>query len=324
MPELIQFSESDYLDRGEMSMKDCLEAVHPDMINWINLEGTEGPDFDLMVEQLHLHHLMVEDIRNRFQLPKFEHIDHISFLSLQMIHRHPISHEILNEHLSILVGDRTVFTVQEKKAGDVFNNLRNRIKLNHKRLARNGVDYLFLAFVDSVVDEYLAIIDGFRLPIEDLEMTMVKRPTVVVMKKIMEHKSKLNEIRRLTVPLREELQRIRTENPELIKKNNYILFRDIQDHMNTLVINFENFREMLRDLVEMHHSNQNLQLNNTMKTLTVISAIFIPLTFIVGVYGMNFKHFPELEWQYGYLWIWLVMLCISGGMVVYMKRKKWF
>lgn len=324
MPTLIQYNEKEFAEQSGQTMEACLAAQRQDMVNWISLEGTEGPDFEAKAEHLGLHHLMVEDIRNHRQLPKFEYVEHVSFLSLQMIHRHPVSHEILNEHLSILVSGKTVFTVQEKKAGDVFDNLRNKLKMNYKRLGRNGVDYLFLAFVDAVVDEYLAIVDGFRVPIEDLEMTMVKRPSLSVMKKIMEHKSRLNEIRRLTVPLREELQRIRTENPELIRKSNYVLFRDIQDHMNTLVINFENFREMLRDLVEMHHSNQNLQLNSTMKTLTVITAIFIPLTFIVGVYGMNFKHFPELEWKYGYYWIWLIMLVIAGSMLFYMKRKRWF
>jgi magnesium transporter len=140
----------------------------------------------------------------------------------------------------------------------------------------------------------------------------------------MEFKSRLNTIRRFTAPLREELQRIRTENPELIKKQNQIFFRDIQDHINTLISNFENFREMLRDLADLHNSNQNLTLNNTMKTLTSISAVFIPLTFVVGVYGMNFKHFPELEWKYGYLFIWLIMLLISGLLVAYMKKKRWF
>jgi magnesium transporter len=198
------------------------------------------------------------------------------------------------------------------------------LRLSHKRIAKSGTDYLFLSFLDAIVDEYMATVDAIREPIEDLELTMVKRPNISVMPRIMEFKSRLNAIRRFTAPLREELQRIRTENPDLIKKHNQVFFRDIQDHINTLIVNFENFREMLRDLADLHNSNQNLTLNNTMKTLTSISAVFIPLTFIVGVYGMNFKYFPELEWRYGYLWIWLVMIAISGGLIAYMKKKRWF
>lgn len=324
MPILTQYDENGCSEKKDISIGECLELINRNAVNWINIEGTTGPDFDLLVDTLGIHQLMVEDIRNRSQLPKFEVFNNLSFLSIQMIQRHPATLEVSNEHLSILLQNQLIVTVQEDLKYDVFDGIRQKIKLNYKRMAKNGIDYLFLSFIDAIIDEYMATVNSFRQPIDDLEITMVKRPTLNTMKLIMELKAKLNWIRRLTVPLREELQRIRTENPDLIKKHNQILFRDLQDHITTLITNFESYREMLRDLAELNNSNQNLQLNNTMKTLTSISAVFIPLTFIVGVYGMNFKSIPELDWKYGYPAIWLIMLAITGFLIWYMKKKKWF
>jgi magnesium transporter len=324
MVTLIQYSDSEQFEKADISFSEAWAARTPTSLSWINLPGTHDPDFEALTQTLDLHPLLVEDLKNKSQLPKFEAFDNISFMSLQMLRRHSVTKAPFSEHVSILIKENTVITVQEDKAGDVFDNVRQKIKVNFKRVSKNGIDYLFLSLVDAVVDEYLAVIDSYRVPMEDLEITMVKRPTAHVMQTIMVHKAELNRLRRISVPLREEMQRIRTENPELIKKQNQVLFRDILDHLNTLIYNFENFREILRDLTDLHNSNQNLMLNNTMKTLTVISAIFIPLTFIVGVYGMNFDIMPELRWKYGYLIIWLIMLAITGVQMWYMKKKKWF
>jgi magnesium transporter len=152
---------------------------------------------------------------------------------------------------------------------------------------------------------------------------MVRRPHVNSIKRILDMKSDLNRLRKITAPLRDELHRMRADAPRLIQKNNQVFYRDIIDHLGVLYANFETFREMLRDLTELHNSNQNLVLGNTMKTLTVISAIFIPLTFIVGVYGMNVD-FPEANSPYAYYKIWGFMVLVAGSLIFYMKRKRWF
>ncbi|MFN5250997.1 MAG: magnesium/cobalt transporter CorA [Bacteroidia bacterium] len=321
MSELILYNEESYT-RAEHSSCDHLQSKLAGHIAWLNLEGTDTPHFAEIQEFLHLHPLLVEDLNSSNQLPKFEVFGDLAFLSLQMFRRGKTG--FVTEHLSLLVKDNLLISIQDHVAGDTFDSVRQRLENNYKRLAKNGIDYLFLLLVDAQVDEFMAVTDGYRKPIEDLEQAMAKKPAVSVMKRIMEHKSELNTMRRYMVPLKEEMQRIRIEHPEFLKKSNQALYRDIMDHLNTLISNFENLREMLRDLADLNHSNQNLVLNNTMKTLTGISAIFIPLTFIVGVYGMNFKHFPELEWANGYYYIWVVMLAIAGGMVWFMKKRKWF
>ncbi len=324
MATLFAYNEAGCAVHDALPFAECMGTPGDGMYRWINLEGRDLPDFQAMVGTLDLHPLMVEDMHNQSQLPKFEAFENISFLSIQMVRRHGISKEAFTEHLSILVGSNFIITVQENQLGDVFENVRIKLKNNAKRVAKNGIDYLFLSLVDAIVDEYLHAIADLRQPIEDMELQMVRKPGLNFMAKIISYKSELNSLRKFTTPLREEMQRIRIENPELIKKQNHALFRDILDHLNTLNANFESFREMLRDLTDLHNSNQNLMLNNTMKTLTVISAIFIPLTFIVGVYGMNFDFMPELHWKYGYLFIWVMMLVLSGALIFYMRRKRWF
>ncbi|MBS3915134.1 MAG: magnesium/cobalt transporter CorA [Bacteroidetes bacterium] len=324
MSALIEFSETGHQIRADISFQEAWSTNGLSGLKWINISGTSGEDFDNLVQTLDLHPLLVEDLKNKSQLPKFESFDNVSFMSLQMLRRHRITKSTFSEHVSILIRGNSLITVQEDVEGDVFDHVRQKIQVNFKRLAKNGIDYLFLSVVDAVVDEYLSVMDSFRIPMEDLEMVMVKRPVANVMKTIMELKTEMNRMRRISAPLREEMQRIRTENPELIKKQNQVLFRDIIDHLNTMIYNFDNFREILRDLTDLHQSNQNLMLNNTMKTLTVISAIFIPLTFVVGVYGMNFDFMPELHWKYGYAVIWLAMLTITGGLIWYMRKKRWF
>jgi len=324
MATLIQYNENEYEIKENLSFEDCLNAKVEGRIGWINLDGTETADFSSLISKLELHPLMVEDMHNRAQLPKFESFENIDFLSIQMLKNHGISMATETEHLSILIASDFLITVQELKAGDVFDNVRLKIKNNYKRIAKNGIDYLFLSLVDAIVDAYLIAMYQMRQPMEDMEMLMVKRPGLNYMSRIISFKTELSNLRKFTSPLREEMQRIRVENPNLIKKHNQALFRDILDHLNTLNANFESQREMLRDLADLHWSNQNLVLGNTMKTLTVISAIFIPLTFIVGVYGMNFDYMPWLHARYGFWIIGVFMAVVAGILIGFMKKKKWF
>lgn len=324
MPSVLQYSETGCTETTHTGFADLWTNRPATGLTWINMEQSETEAFQQLSTTLDLHPLLVEDIHSKAQLPKFEPFDNLSFLSIQMVRTRAITQEIFTEHLSILVGDNFIITLQDNKEGDVFDNLRQKIRNGYKRLYKNGIDYLFLSMVDAVVDEYLAVLNRLRIPVEDMEITMVRRPQLNFIPKILELKSELNHLRKFTTPLREEMQRIRIENPELIRKTNQALFRDILDHLNTLNSNFDSLRELLRDLSDLHQSNQNLVLGNTMKTLTVISAIFIPLTFIVGVYGMNFDNMPWLHSNYGFWLISGFMLLLTGALVYYMRRRKWF
>lgn len=293
-------------------------------ILWLNIDSIQSPEFVEMCDLLELNPLLIEDLKAGNQLPKFESFENISLFSIQMIRRDTSTQKVLREHLSILYLKNVVICIQDNISGDVFKQLHKKLELNFKRLAKNGSDFLFLSIIDAIVDEYNAVIDSFRQPLHNLEVLMVKRPGTNLMRQILDVKIELNKIRKYTVPVKEEMQRIRIESPELITKHNLVLYRDILDHLNTLNANFEGTREMLRDLTELNHSNQNLVLNNTMKTLTVISAIFIPLTFIAGVYGMNFDAMPWIHSKYGFATIMGGMLFLALVMAIYMRKKKWF
>lgn len=324
MIDLICYSENEAVEQHFDSFEKAWNARKPDTLTWINLASDEIGDFRFMVDKLDLHPLMVEDIHHRSLLPKFEMFEDLGFLALKMLRLHPLSHQLVVQHVSFIVGEDYIISILDGQDGDVFGHVRSKINLNHKRLFKAGNDYLFLSLVDAIVDEYMAVVETFRPPVEDLELLVVKKPGMNFMPKIQELKAGLGQIRKFTLPLRDELLRIRSDNPGMIKKHNHALFRDILDHLSSLMVSFDNFREMLRDIADLHHNNQNLTLNNTMKTLTVISAIFIPLTFLVGVWGMNFKHMPELEWTYGYAFAWGTMLLLALIAIAFMKRRRWF
>lgn len=324
MISALKYSEKSCESFEFKAFSEAWNLVSNTEIVWLNIDSIESAEFTEMCEQLALNPLLIEDLKAKNQLPKFESFENISFLSIQMIRREAKTEKVLREHLSILHIKNAIICVQDNVTGDVFKHLHKKLELNHKRLAKNGTDFLFLSIVDAIVDEYNAVIDSFRQPLHNLEVLMVKRPGTNLMRQILEVKIELNKIRKYTVPVKEEMQRIRIESPELISKHNFALYRDILDHLNTLNANFEGTREMLRDLTELNHSNQNLVLNNTMKTLTVISAIFIPLTFIAGVYGMNFDAMPWIHSKYGFATIMGGMLLLALGMAIYMRKKKWF
>ena len=325
MALIYKYNESSCLHEEIGSLTDWYASGEPKSAfsHWINVDRAQKDDLDILTEKLKLHPLLVEDIFSKNPLPKFEMFEDLAFLKLEMVHRHEISRELLQERLSLICLDNLVISIQDMEQGDPFNHLRQKLKLNFKRLYKLGIDHLFLSLIDAVVDEYLWAIENFREPLENLETAMVRRPHINSIKRILALKSDLNRWRKITVPLRDELQRMRADAPRFIQKNNQVFYRDIIDHLGALYANFETFREMLRDLTELHNSNQNLMLGNTMKTLTVISVIFIPLTFIVGVYGMNVD-FPEAKSPYAYYFIWAFMLSVAGGLIYYMKRKRWF
>lgn len=318
------YNETEIQDLEGFSLTEGIRNAQSGSLVWMDFDNSSGPEFQELVQSLELHPLLAEDIQNRFQLPKFESFGNIDFLSIQMIKPGQAQFHVQMEHLSMLMGNGFLITVQDDRAGDVFDNIRNKLKNNPRKYFKNGLDFLFLSLVDAIVDQYMATIHDFRQPLEETEKQMLKRPGFNFMSRIINYKTELSTLRKYTSPLREEVQRIRVENPELIRKQNMALFRDILDHLNTLNANYENLRDMLRDLSDLHMSNQNLVLGNTMKTLTVISAIFIPLTFIVGVYGMNFDYMPWLHARYGFWMIAGFMLLITFGLIWFMKRKKWF
>lgn len=297
--------------------------MKPDHINWIDVEITNKVLVEDTAHFFDIHHLITEDILNLDHLPKFEAFDNYLFFTLKMLVYNKKKKKITEEHLSIVMGENVVITFQEGLPGDVFEELRSRIALGKGRIRKYGVDYLFYNILDSVIDNYMEIMETLRDKIEKLEARIIADPSYHVVEEIMEIKKEINTLRRYTLPLRDAINKMRAEGSTFIQKSSINYFQDVTDHIQFLISSFDTSREMLKDIMDLHISNLSNDMNKVMKTLTVVSAIFIPLTFIAGVYGMNFEYMPELKhpWSYPLLWVFMVISTVT--MVTFMKHKKW-
>ena len=322
---LIQYNENHYESIESASFQDLIKGIKPGMVNWLDVDiKRERTEIELLSSSLGLHHLTLDDILNVNHLPKFELFDNYLFLTFKMMDLVPGTNIVRVEHLSMILADDFVLLVQEDCSDDVFDDLRTRIVERIGRIRSNGNDYLFYRIVDTIVDNYFRTLESIREQVDDLEDEVLKTNHKDFVSEILSLKAEIREIRKVILPLREEIGRLRNDSSQFIHKSTRVYFRDLHDNLSLLANNFEYFREMIKDLTDLHLGTLSYDMNQVMKTLTVISALFIPLTFIVGVYGMNFKYMPELEIAWFYPAVMGFMLTLSIAMVVYMKRKRWW
>lgn len=324
MLTLIQYNDPGYLTKENLSPSEAATLVKEDFINWIDVEITSQTYVDDTTGLFNIHHLIAEDILNTDQLPKFELFDDHLFFSTKMLSFDADEDQIMEEHLSVVMCKSLVITFQEGLPGDAFNELRKRIQLSKGLIRKYKEDYLFYHILDAVVDHYLQIMETLRARIEQLEARSLADPSYDVMQQVIEIKKDINILRKYTVPMRDALNKMRVEADHFIQKSSINYFQDVADHLLYLITSFETSREMLKDLMDLHRSNQNSEMNRVMKTLTVVSAIFIPLTFLAGVYGMNFRYMPELNSQWGYPLTIGAMVGVAMIMALYMRIKRWF
>lgn len=293
-----------------------------DGTSWINVVGiSDEPFIEKLGKHFSLNPLVLEDIVNTEQRPKVDEYDDYIFGIFRMLY---ISEddEIIGEHVALVLHENTVLVFQEVKA-DVFNGLRERITGKLGRIRTRGADYLFFALLDAIVDNYFLAIENLNNRIELLEEEVYLNPEPIVAQNIQQLKKEILKIRRWIFPVKELISRlIDSENP-LIKKDTKLFLRDVLDHAIEINESLQIYREMSMSLMEMYMSNMSNKMNEVMKVLTIMASIFIPLTFIAGIYGMNFDHMPELHFKYGYYIVWGVMIFLFIGMMVYFKKKKW-
>jgi len=291
-------------------------------ISWVNVIGISDETFiGRLGKYFDLNPLVLEDVVNTEQRPKIDEYNNYIFGVFRMLY---ISEEdeIIGEHIAIILLENTVLVFQEVKA-DVFNGLRDRISGKLGRIRNRGADYLFFTLLDAIVDNYFLAIENLNHRIEALEEEVYNNPEPIVAKNIQQLKKEVLKIRRWIYPVKELINRlIDSENP-LITKDTKLFLRDVLDHAIEINESLQIYREMSISLMEMYMSNMSNKMNEVMKVLTIMASIFIPLTFIAGVYGMNFEHMPELHYKYGYYVVWAVMIVLFIGMMFYFKKKKW-
>jgi magnesium transporter len=265
---------------------------------------------------------MLEDILNTDQRPKMEDFGSYIYIVLKMFYPAEPGTEFNTEQVSLILGPNYLISFQESEE-DVFEAIRERIRNGKGRLRKLGADYLAHAVLDTIVDHYFVVLEKLGEREEDLEEVLTKNPTTRTLQAIHQLKREMIFLRKSVWPLREVISGLERAESPLIQASTGIYLRDIYDHTIQVIDNVETFRDMLSGMIDIYLSSISNRMNEIMKVLTIIATIFIPLTFIVGLYGMNFKYMPELEWPWGYPAVLLLMAAVSGFMLLYFKRKKW-
>ncbi|SEA67001.1 magnesium/cobalt transporter CorA [Alkalimonas amylolytica] len=320
--QLLQYN-LDSIEQLNLSSLQQLPPAKPDSVRWLNLCGLPGiAPIEQLGQVFSLHPLVLEDMLNTDHRPKVEaHPDYL-FVVFKMLRFHPDSREIRAEQISLVLMEQTVISLQETPGND-FDGVVQRL-LAGRRLRGFGADYLAYALLDAVVDHYFILLEQCGDHIEQLENELMTAPTTAVLAKIHHFKREMLLLRKVVWPLRELLSSLlRDENP-LIKPETRIFLRDVYDHCVHIIDTMETLRDVLSGLLDLYLTSVSNRTNEVMKVLTMMASIFIPLTFIAGIYGMNFEVMPELGWQYGYALILGLMACIGGGLLWYFRRRGWW
>lgn len=305
----------------------ALTAVHVEKdapeITWISVDGLQNTE---LMEELgnvfSLHPLVLEDILNTNQRPKMEDYGDYLYIVLRNFNGHG-NGTLTSEQISIILGRNFVLSFREKESA-IFEPVKERLAGNKGRIRKSGADYLVHALIDSIVDNYFIVLENMEEKIDVLENDIVKKTTPVMLQAIHDLRRELIILRKSLWPLREAINSLERSESQLINESTGFYFKDISDHVITVIESVENFRDMLASMLDIYLSSVNIKLNEVMKVLAIIATIFMPLTFIAGVYGMNFKHMPELEWYWGYFVVLGVMLTVALYMIHYFRKKKWF
>lgn len=291
-------------------------------VTWINIDGLHNIDMiERLGKEFDLHPLLLEDVLNTNHRPKAEEFDNYIFLTIKMLGISKDGKSILSEQVSFILGKTWVISFQEKE-GDIFDKVRERLRTSMGNVRKSGADYLLYRLLDTVVDNYFFVIDHFSDITEKLEESVLKDIDTNALHKIQSLKKQLINIRKAVHPLREAVS-ILEKDTKLIKNETKRYLRDVYEHIIQVNDTLESQRDMLSSIMDLYLSGVSNKMNEVMKVLTIIATIFIPLTFIAGVYGMNFEIMPELHWKYGYLGVWGLMLAIFVIMLFYFKKKKW-
>ncbi len=321
--EAFDYDENQYTESELSNIEEAFGFKHTNSKTWINLNGLNHiKDIETLGKHYNLHHLVLEDVVNISQRPKIDEYEDYLFIVLKMLY-YDKNDAIVSEQVSFILGKNYVLTFQESE-GDVFDSVRDRIRMAKGRVRHMESDYLLYVLIDAVVDYYFNIIEVLGDKIEDFETEIFSgNASEDASKNIQDLKREILRVRRTIFPLREVISRIEKNDNKLIQQKTITYFRDIYDHLIQVSENIDIYREMIWSLMDMYMTTISNKMNEVMKVLTIMASIFIPLTFIAGIYGMNFDYIPELHYKYSYFILWGVMIILFVGMLIYFKRKKW-
>jgi len=320
---VMDYDERTFQEKEVAAVEECFEFKETSTVTWINVEGLHDVEIiEKLGNRFGLHPLIQEDILNTGERPKMEDYEDHIFLLLKVFVLGNRNHDEKIHQVSLVLGSNFVISFQEKESG-VFDPVRDRIRKDKGRLRKLGPDYLAYALIDSIVDGYFGFLEKLSEEIEFLEDELVTNPKREILQKIHSLKREMIFIRKSVWPLREVVNGLERLETPLIKETTDVFLRDVYDHTIQVIDSVETLRDVLSGMLETYLSSVSNRMNEVMKVLTIIATIFIPLTFIAGVYGMNFKFMPELEWRGGYFVIIGVMVAVAVVMLIFFRKKKW-
>jgi len=321
---VVTYGEGEFRVKEASSVEECFSLIDPSGVTWINVDGiNDAKTVEAIGSRFNLHPLLLEDVMNTEQRPKMEDYDNLLFLVLRVLFPDNGAGRIGSDQISFVLGDRYLISFQERKT-DLFKAVIDRLQMGKSRIRKSGADYLLYSLIDVIVDNYFVILELIGDNVEEMEVRLISGGRVETLAAIQRMKKDLIYLRRSVWPLREALSGLERGESRLISGGLHVFFRDIYDHTIHAIDTIESLRDMLSGMLDIYLSSVSNRLNQVMKVLTIISTIFIPLTFIAGVYGMNFKNIPEIGWEYGYPASLALMVLVSLAMLYYFKKKKWF
>jgi len=317
---LFQYSAESFVEESTIRLKDIKEKSGTNM--WLNLDGLHDTALiEAIGNTFGLHALLLEDILNTGQRPKIEEYEDCLFIVLKMLHVNEHTQFTL-EQVSIVLKQGMVISFQEQPQ-DVFDPMRERLRLGKGKIRHLGADYLAYRMMDSIIDGYFSGLEQIGDRIEEIEKELLEKPSDVVIQKIYSLRQQMLYLRKAVQPLRDVANQLQNGESLLIQENTAVYFRDLYDHTIQVIDAVDTYRDLLSNMLDNYLSLMSHRMNSVMKVLTIVGSIFIPLTFIAGVYGMNFTYMPELEWAWGYAAVWGIMISLALSMLGLMRWKKW-
>lgn len=328
----IEYNEEDYRvdESGKLSACQLPNGNNPHVL-WLNVDGIhEASVVGALGTQFRLHPLLLEDVMNTEQKTKIDLYEDqrssspVVFVTLKMLYHNARRQELDAEHISLILGANFLISFQEERTSDIFAPVLDRIQASAGKTRRNGADYLLYAIMDLIVDHYFVVIDGMSEKLDDIEDRIIRNVAGNdTLARLYALKREMSLMRRYVQPLRDVVGVLLREESALIQPGTLPFLRDLFDHVNHVVETLDTSRELIPGLLDVYLSTTSNRMNSVMKTLTIFSAIFMPLTFIAGIYGMNFDNMPELHTRTGYFWVLGTMAAVALGLVVYFRRRGW-
>ena len=320
---VIDYDEDNFLESHCKSVEECFLFRDKKSVSWINIDGLHDIDAIASIgNHFGLHPLLLEDVLNTGHRPKIEEFDDCIFLTLKMFGVSKDAKSVISEQVSFVLGKGWVISFQEQE-GDVFDTLRERIKEKKGNIRLRESDYLLYRLIDTVVDNYFFVTEHFTDVIDDLEERVLTKQDQESLHDIQRLKKQLTNLRKSITPLREAISSLQKDSGILINEGTVRYLRDVYEHIIQLNDTIESQRDTVASIMDLYLSGVSNRMNQVMQVLTIIATIFIPLTFIAGIYGMNFDNMPELHWEYGYFAIWGIMLIVIVLMILFFRRKRW-